>query len=141
MKKETLYVWIIAFLVLVNAVQLGAILLKPKPTAPPMHPPYADFKEKAIETLHLDEEQAKLFAKSAAKHRDEINKLNRKEKRMVAHYFQEPSSSGLEAIEAIQSEKIKVTQNHFEEIESMLNEQQLPDFETFKNEAIKRILR
>ncbi len=141
MKRETLYVWIIALLVLVNAVQLGAFLFKPKPPKPPRQEQHQDFRGRAVEILNLSETQREQFYKLADKHGAEMEALNRKEKSLTAAYFDNPTELGLDAILTIQSQKVTFTQEHFNEIESIITVKQKPDFEKFKKEAIQYIIR
>lgn len=141
MKKETLYIWIIAVLFLVNAAQLGVFLIKPKPPMPPRNEQHQGFRERAVELLNLSEIQREQFYKLSEKHAAEIEALNKKEKTLTTEYFDNPTELGLQAILKIQSQKIKVTQEHFNEIKSIITKSQKSDFEKFKKEAIQHIIR
>lgn len=140
MKKETLFLWIIAVLVLVNALQVGAFLIKPKPPRPSEHH-HQDFRERAVEILNLTKKQKEQFFTLAEKHSAEIHKLNQDANSLSAAYFDNPTEEGLNSILSIQSKKIELTEDHFIEIKSILTKEQLPKYEKFKKEAIQIILR
>lgn len=141
MKKETLYIWVIVGLILVNAMQLGAFLCRPKPPKPLKNQQHHDFRIKAVGVLNLNPEQKKQFNELADQHRAKMKELNEQQKLLTATYFNKPTESGLEAIQEIQSQRIEVTQSHFNEIKELLNPQQMPNYEAFKKEALQRILR
>ncbi len=139
MKKETVYIWIIVLLVLVNALQLGSFVLRSKPPKPPHHAGQ-DFKQKTIDMLELDTEQAKLFHALAQKHRKMMDSLNDQQAMLTKRYFNTPTETDLKKIETIQAEKINVTNAHFSEVKSILTPQQEKNFKTFKKEALERIM-
>lgn len=141
MKKDTLYIWVIVLLVLVNALQIGAFVFMPKASKAPHHRPPSNFERKGVEMLGLDSEQAEQFSELAHKHGAIIDSLNEQEKLLTVRYFNAPEEVDLAEIEGILSEKIKVTNDHFNDVRSILRPEQLDRFETFKKEAINRIIR
>lgn len=136
MKKETLYKVLIVVLLLLNLLQLSLFALAPKPP----HKHSKNFKEKTIQELKLNEKQRQTFNYLAKEHRNQIVKLHNEQIELTAKYFEQPTDSILQLIIDITTEKIKITNQHFEDIETMLNENQMIDFKQFKKEALRHIL-
>lgn len=136
MKKNTLYIILIVVLLLLNVFQLSKFLFHPKP----IKHHEANFKDKAITLLELDKQQANTFFDFSKKHHKQINELQKKQKKLTSLYFEQASDSILDLITNLDKEKIIVTQNHFEEIKSILTPNQYANFEKFKQQAIHVIL-
>jgi len=136
MKKESLYTLIIAILLILNLFQLGAFLFAPKP---PHH--NGGFRDRAVEILNLNENQKQAFFISAQKHKEAIDDLVNEQKKLTISYFNNPSDALLNSIKEIEIEKIEVTQTNFNEIESLLTQEQKPKFEEFKKQALLLIIR
>ncbi len=136
MKKETFYKISIAILIVLNLLQLGAMLFRPKPHQDPK----ANLKNHAAELMQLNNEQKKGFFALVDKHKEQIKDLQQKQNNLTDDYFHQPKDSILTLVSTIESEKIKVTEQHFMDIERILNDNQKPYFEKFKNKALQQIL-
>ncbi len=135
MKREKVYIVIIILLLVLNIIQLVGSMMKPK------HRPHRDnFKANAVKILELNQEQIPQFEELVQSHRARMEDILKKQKGITQQYFDSPNEKSLEEISKIDSEKIKVTEKHFNDIESILNSDQIPAFEKFKKEAIKHIL-
>lgn len=142
MKKDTLYKIIIGLLLIINLIQLTFSLIGPH--HPPRHH-HAHGKipinKHLIETLNLSNEQFQDFNKLARQHREEMIILNDIHKKNTESYFNTPSDSMLNEINKIGTRKITVTSKHFEDINSLLNEDQKESFDEFKLKALSHIIR
>lgn len=136
MKKNTVYIVLISILLGLNLLQLGKGIFAPKHHF--KHKP--SFKEKAVQKLELNEKQRQTFNYLAKEHRHQIVKLHNEQTELTAKYFEQPTDSILQLIIDITTEKIKITSQHFEDIEKMLNENQMIGFKRFKKEALRHIL-
>ena len=67
--------------------------------------------------------------------------LRDEQKQLVKNYFLKPTDSLLNRIKNIEAEKIKITEKHFENMRSVLKEDQLSYYKDFKHEILKSILR
>lgn len=103
---------------------------------------------RAIDTLKLDDQQHTEFLVSAQKHERLIKEIQIEQKEILHTYFNQLVASSaqldtthsLTTYEALESQKIKVTYQHFKEIKNFLREEQYADFEQFMNRMLKRIL-
>lgn len=140
MKKESLYLSIIVLLILVNALQLSSFFFHSNPPRLPEHNHSQEFRERAVEILNLTKVQKEQFFILAEKHNAQMQKLIENENELTIAYFNKPTEKGLDALLSIQSKKIKLTDNHFADIKSILSKKQLSNYEKFKKEAIKTII-
>lgn len=139
MKRDTIYKIIIGLLLVLNLFQLIGFLIKPKPGKPPMQE--IKFEKKAEQMMQLNEEQKEKFSRLVSEHHKKIIKLHDFQIDLSREYFNEPSDSLLKLIAKTEIDKISTTEEHFTDIKHMLNEEQIPLFYKFKNEALKGILR
>ena len=103
---------------------------------------------RAMDTLHLDDQQHTEFLVSAKKHQQRIQEIKIKQKAILQTYFNQLITSseqvkemnGLTTYEQLESQKVKVTYQHFKEIKSFLRTDQHTDFEQFMQRMLKRIL-
>ncbi|WP_025741781.1 hypothetical protein [Aquimarina pacifica] len=137
MKKELLYKIAITILLVLNIIQIGNTPLTKKP--PQKHNPH--HKPNAIEILHLDQKQDQEFKEIGRKHGEVMSLLRNEQKQYVQNYFLTPSDSLLDHIKEIEAKKIKITEEHFEAMKSILNNEQKPHYKNFKEKAIDYILR
>lgn len=136
MKKETFYRILIGILLVLNLMQIGFFLF----TKPP-HPPKHRFKGHAHEILHLTEDQSYQFRNIADAHHKNMKFFDNEERKWLTIYFKEGSEESLNELERIHQQKIEFTKAHFEDVKAMLNEDQLPYFEPFKEEVLKKIMK
>lgn len=141
MKKERILTLSIIILILLNLTQLMVGFLKPKPpfNNDKHHP--AMFIERAASILKLDAEQKKAFTEFGHIHIISIDSLNREHRTLLNNYFENPTPESLELIKKVEAEKIIATEKNFEQIKSILKEEQYQEFDTFKEEALKIILK
>jgi len=136
MKKETVYKIIILILVGLNVLQLAPILLMHKP-----HQPQNErFEQLAVQKMKLTKEQQDKFLEFAHAHRERMMQLFDRQSDIVVAYFTQPADSLLEQLTQIEREKVEATQQHFNQIKNILNENQLPLFYEFKQQALRSIL-
>lgn len=136
MKRDTVYKLIIVVLIALNMLQLAPFLLSRNATQPPVD----RFQQKAIKNMKLDKQQEKEFLEFVGMHRDKMMHLFGRQSDIAVEYFTQPSDSLLKELATIERDKIEAAQQHFTQIKSILNENQLPLFEQFKQEALHIIL-
>ncbi len=103
---------------------------------------------RAMDTLNLDDKQHTEFLASAQKHKQLITEIKLKQKEILHTYFNQLVTSSAQVKEAnvlttyeqLESQKIKVTYQHFKEIKDFLRADQYADFEKFMTRMLKRIL-
>ncbi|MBP1840650.1 hypothetical protein [Formosa algae] len=134
MKKDIVYKLIIGLLLGINLLQMGTFMFNPKP------PQQDKFQDLAIEILNLTAAQQQTFLDFAHEHRNKMVNLYKKESRLVTQYFETPSDTLLSTISKIEMEKIQATEQHFLDIKSMLDTNQVSEFARFKKEALNSIL-
>lgn len=141
MSRNRLYKIGIVALVIINLLQVGALVINQNQKRR-VHPRLGHgFRDRAITIMNLNNKQTEQFQQLAHAHRTQILKLNNKEQEYLITYFGSPTESILDSINLIQKQKIEVTQRHFKEIKEILKPKQYPDFMVFKEEALKIILR
>ncbi|TSE09177.1 MULTISPECIES: hypothetical protein [Aquimarina] len=137
MKKELLYKTVVIILLVLNIIQVGYTLWVKKPLDKSNRPSKPD----AIEILHLDQAQDIQFKKISRRHGKAMSELRNKQKQCIQEYFRAPSNSFLDCIKDIEAQKIKITEEHFEAMKSVLRKEQLIQYKYFKDKAVKFILR
>lgn len=135
MKKDIVYKIIIGILLTMNLLQLAGFLFKEK-----LSNPHKKFDEKAAQIMDLNKKQQKQFSDFAKKHKAQMDSLQKKQMQFVSKYFKQTNDSLLDLICVIEIEKIKATEQHFDDIKSILNKNQYPKFKQFKKDALKNIL-
>ena len=140
MRKEKLLIIIIVVLTLLNVAQLAVWYFRPLPPRRGGEKP-EKFVEKAVATLDLDAEQEKAFTEFGHIHRQTIDSLKAEHIRLLTTYFDNPTPAVLERIKEIEAEKIVATQKNFEQIKSILKQEQHQGFEPFKEQVLKVILK
>lgn len=139
MKKETVYKITIGVLLALNLLQLIGFLFAPKPQR--MRVQKGHFENEAVQILNLNNEQQKKFINFAEGHRDKMKILYDQQTELASEYFHQPNDSLLDLITKIETEKISTTQQHFSDVKSILNQNQISDFEKFKKKALQSILK
>ncbi|AFM04574.1 hypothetical protein Fleli_2195 [Bernardetia litoralis DSM 6794] len=104
-----------------------------------------DFLNEAIEVLQLDEKQATSFEKLAMNHNQEMESIRNKQLEHTEEYFEtnndtNKSDSLLNLISEGETQKIKITKNHFNQIRNILTSKQQHNYQKFKREALNKIL-
>lgn len=121
------------------------LLTKPRPPHPP--PPH-QFQAEVIELLELNEQQISTFKKLAEEHGQKLTSINEQQQKRLPSYFNSLITSSnpinndsiLVELQRLEREKIEVTYQHFQDIKSMLNKNQLPHFENLMERFIDRLL-
>lgn len=98
--------------------------------------------------LDLDQEQTAKFKEFAKEHHNEIKSLNTDHKAILPSYFaslvEEPSGIDRDSLVAnlqhIERQKLEVTYKHFQDIKSILTQEQLDAFPEFVEQSIFRVL-
>lgn len=137
MKRETLYKITVIVLLVLNLLQISFPILSKKPPQNLKKP----CKPNAVEMLYLNPDQDIQFREFGKKHNEVMDSLQKKQKQCVRNYFLQPTDSLLNNMKEIEAKKILVTKKHFEDMRSILKEEQLTHYEEFKNKALKFILR
>lgn len=136
-KRNILSIGFVIMLIL-NAVLLFLMIRGPK--MPPRQSELSnkiDLKEKISRDLELTTDQTKAFHELADKHRKAIKVNAEKQKKVIQSYFnylsveeqdQTRLSELLEDIKDLESKKITLTYQHFEELKALCNEDQKARF-------------
>lgn len=133
-------------LLVLNIVGLTFFLLtKPRPSH--RSSPH-DFQAEIIETLQLDSQQVATFRKLAYDHRQNIQSINEQQQQLLPPYFESLSDpatgidgdSILNQFQRIEREKIELTYQHFLDLKLMLDESQLPHFDSLIDRLVDRLL-
>tara|TARA_R110002126_G_scaffold286177_2_gene437652 strand:- start:4558 stop:4971 length:414 start_codon:yes stop_codon:yes gene_type:complete len=137
MKRETLYKVTVIVLLILNLAHISFLVLNKKP----QKNFHKNHKQGAREVLLLDHIQDTQFKEFSKKHNESMILLRDEQKQLVKNYFLKPTDSLLNRIKNIEAEKIKITEKHFENMRSVLKEDQLSYYKDFKHEILKSILR
>lgn len=116
----------------------------PKKNMPPV--PKEDMS--AVKRLQLNETQHEEFLGLAQSHMQQMRKLDSEQAAILKNYFDDLFSSSVNdkkedmflELCRIERRKIQSTGDHFSEIKMLLNNDQLPLFDSFVDHAISRIL-
>lgn len=146
MNLTKIYKYIILGLVGLN-VAILVFFLRPKPR-PRHQPPNRNFQSEVIEMLHLNNQQASTLRGLADGHKEEIEKINARQASLLTAYFESlddslervNKDSLLNHFQQSEKEKIEMTYQHFQDIKELLNDEQLPYFESFINKTTDRLL-
>ncbi|MFS4447337.1 hypothetical protein [Maribacter sp. 2307UL18-2] len=137
MRRETLYKIAIGVLLTVNIAQVSYLFLTKKPA----NHTKEHSKPNAIEILRLSEDQNIRFKAFSKQHHEAMVLLQEEQKKCVRDYFTRPSQALLDCVKDIEAKKIQITKKHFDDMKSVLKEEQLPYYEEFKDKALRYILR
>lgn len=138
MKKNQVYLTLIVLLIIINLVQLGAKFAAPKP---PPHHAAENLRTEIPKMLDLDQNQTSDFYKLVTNHREKINKLQKQQRELTQQYINNPSVRLLDEISDFHKQKIVLTENHFNSVYNILNEQQKVNFPKFKQAVFQKINR
>jgi len=101
---------------------------------------------RAIETLGLDEAQHDIFLASAKRHQTQMISISEQQKELLMPYFNSivdttlivNTDSILKEVEQLERSKVAQTYQHFSEIKSILNADQIDDFEGFMDRILAK---
>ncbi|MFC6268122.1 hypothetical protein [Frigoriflavimonas asaccharolytica] len=134
MKKTRLYLIAIVALLILNLVQLAIPFFLHGP------PRGEGAKFNATEILHLNKDQEGNFDNIAKAHQHKMVEIQNHQKKLTEEYFATSNKKFLNEICALEVEKIKFTNTHFEEVKSILNKDQIQYYQDFKNKAVNIII-
>jgi len=151
MNREKFYYWTLGGLILLNICLMGALWLGPKFAGPPGGPHHRGpgpkgLKHFAERELNLDAEQARQVDKLAIEHHRQMKNLMYEQRKVLAKYFESLSEETLENAKLleragqIEQEKIQITYQHFQDIKSILREDQKAAFPRVMDEAMNKLL-
>lgn len=141
MKQLKFYKIAFFAMLLLNVFVIGMLFLKPQKPNHPKKQRTGIVIKHAQEIMQLDDAQVASFKKLANKHRNGMKELDAKQRKFLKPYFQNidntnsMDSATLQKAGNYQSEKIKLTLEHFKEIKSILREDQYDGFNTFIKKA------
>ncbi|MCY7352540.1 MAG: hypothetical protein LH606_18095 [Cytophagaceae bacterium] len=146
MKKETLLLWAVGLLALLNLATLGFMVLN-RPHRPPHEGPRrAD--RLIVETLGLDAAQRQQFDRLKREHHQAVTRLEATYAETSAQYFHLLDGPALPArrdslervLGSIQAQKAAVTFAHFEDLKALCTAEQRPRFAALVPELLRLIL-
>lgn len=146
MQSNQFYKIAAGILLLLNLAMISFFFL----TKPP-HPHGVNnrsFVRPADEIMQLDKDQNSQFLELASKHTKQIKTLEAEQRELLKPYFlstidspnQSVSDSLVNEILRIEKQKIEKTQDHFQEVKSILKPEQKDKFKTFLEESLNFIL-
>lgn len=93
----------------------------------------------AKKTMQLDDKQYEKFKDLAKQHGQKMISINKKQKSLLVPLFNQiegnVDSLRMQKLGALEQEKIKVTLDHFQDIKSILREEQYDGFNSFKKKV------
>ena len=124
-----------------------AFFLLTKPGPPHQKPRHA-FEEEIVELLNLDNEQKAEFEKMAMDHHEKMNTISHKQSELLPVYFetlvnqkrQIDTNRIKNQYQQLEWDKIQVTHAHFEQLKLLLNDNQVPHFQTFVDKIMDRLI-
>ena len=146
MNQLQLYKYATGAMVLLNiALVLFFFLTKPDP---PRGDGARNFRSKAIEILQLDTNQQATFVQLAERHNQRMKTISEQQRARLKPYFGSlidttkvsDTMALIEEIPQLERDKVEVTYQHFQEVRSLLTEEQLPYFEQFVSQALDILL-
>lgn len=148
MKKETIWIALVAFLIVLNATILFLFLGGKNPGKPGQGGQNPRDLQ-IIEALSLNEEQQEKFEVLKEEHRGKMRELNSESHEMLESYFmllesEKIDSAQKDSLEAafstLEKEKINVTFDHFQKLKTLCNPDQQKEFNEFLPELIELVL-
>jgi hypothetical protein len=146
MKTNTFLKMAVLIMVLINVVLIGFMVARPK--MPPRGKP-VDLKNIISEKLNLDEEQQETYFELAKNHGELMAEIEQKQKPLIRDYFSflksedqnfSTQDSLLTEINILESEKLIMTYNHFEQLKEICNPSQQVLFEEIIGDLIQDLL-
>ena len=144
MNQLQLYKYATGAMVLLNiAMVLFFFLTKPDP---PRGDGARNFRSKAIEILQLDTNQRATFVQLAEQHNQQMEAISEQQRVRLKPYFGSlvdavsDTTALIQEVAQLEREKVEVTYQHFQEVRSILTEEQLPYFAQFVSQALDILL-
>lgn len=146
MDQEKFQKYIIGGLVGLNIAVLAFFLLAKPPRRP--QPTFKNNRSEVIEMLHLNNQQAIQLNKLADVHKQKMQEISEHQAKLLLPYFESLVSASqviekdslFKEYQQSEREKIELTYQHLQEIKSLLEEDQLPDFKEFMTKTTNRLL-
>lgn len=147
MDQFKFYKYAIAGLILLNIAMIVFFIFT-KPKHEPRPPRESnDFQAEIERILDLSSQQRSEFKGLADDHNLKIKSINEQQQKLLPSYFEtltRPSDqtnkdSILSRYQQLERQKLEVTYQHFQDIKSMLNDEQIPQFKEFMKILIDRI--
>ncbi len=149
MKQSTFFVIAAIILFILNGILI--VLVVQKPNLSPAHPEgsQADIRVNLSVQLNLTKEQSEEHSRLAQEHQQVVRSFSEQQKRLARDYFftlrnenSDSSSSAnlLDQISNLETQKVQATYKHLNDIKSLLNEEQLPLFDSALDDLLKIML-
>lgn len=127
-------------LLVINVALVMFFISMPKPPSPG-----ANIMEEVSSKLGFNEEQKNRFVAMAKLHREQMMALNKQERELTRKYFshlrQEDQEGQLQdlvnSIQTVQESKLKLTYNHFEEVKTICNADQIAHFDDLLDDIMR----
>ena len=148
MKKETIWIALVSFLIVLNATILFLFMGGKNPGRPGQGG-QTPRDLQIIEALSLNEEQQENFEILKEEHRGKMRDLNSETDEMLQAYFMllesgEIYSAQKDSLESefatLEKEKINVTFDHFQKLKTICNPDQQKEFDAFLPTLIELVL-
>lgn len=145
MDQLKFYKYCTAGLLILNIAALAFFFFS-KPPPPPQDGGFG--RQSAAQIMDLDEQQHDLFQKNAADHMQLMDKLNHEQKQLLLQYFASlnsgdaklPEDSLIPGVLQLEKDKIESVYLHLAEIKTSLKPEQLAGYQSFVDDALRRIL-
>ncbi|RNC85762.1 MAG: hypothetical protein ED557_03020 [Balneola sp.] len=148
MKKSTFFIIAAIILFILNGILIALVLQKPAYPIP-QEAKQGELKLRIGEQLNLSEQQVQDHRRLADEHFRGMRRLTEQQKRLARDYFSSLSridanssdtSDVLDEISELEAQKIQLTYEHLNDIKSLLDEDQLPLFDSILDEILKVML-
>ncbi|UZR99358.1 hypothetical protein [Chondrinema litorale] len=151
-KHIQFYKWALIAMILLNIGLLTFLVInKPQPhrLGNTLHPnERRAFREVAANILQLDEQQKSQFIELTKKHNRQMRAIEMKQKEILKVYFGKllekndttNANKLIGEVNKLEKEKIEVTYEHFEEVKSILKDNQYIGYEEFVDKALEKLL-
>lgn len=105
----------------------------------------ANIMEEVSSKLDFNEEQKNRFVAMAKLHREQMMALNKQERELTREYFSHLRQENQEAklqdlvnsIQTVQESKLKLTYDHFEEVKTICNADQIAHFDDLLDDIMR----
>lgn len=141
MKRETVLLFVVVVLVILNGIVLLHFSWKRQAPVPPPH------DKIIIETLQFDDAQQQVFEKLKRKHRSKMDSLEELYAENLENYFQSlkgvqttPPDSLDRVLAILEQARIHVTYDHFKELKELCRADQQQKFDAFIPRLLKFIV-
>lgn len=148
MDQIKFYKFAIYGLILLNVLVLGFFLLSSSKQEMNRPRPHHNFETEVAGFLEFTSDQQVVFDQSHDRHEKQMRRINQEEEELLLSYFDNianpteemDSALVITQFQQLQRQKLVLTQQHFLEIKSILNTDQLVDFESLMRRVAERIV-